>query len=115
MSTMHEVDYKISGDDMQYVEVELDPMEAAVAEAGGMMYMTQGIQMQTVFGDPSQQNQGFLGKVMSAGKRVLTGESLFITTFTAVDRKTPNHRAATPLKQILVTMLRNVYVIAGGI
>jgi len=62
MSTMHEVDYKVYGDDMQYVEVELDPMEAAVAEAGGMMYMDDGIEMETIFGDGSQQNSGFLAR-----------------------------------------------------
>lgn len=78
---MHEVDYKIYGDDMQFVEVELDPMEAAVAEAGGMMYMDDGIQMETIFGDGSQQNSGFLGSLMGAGKRLLTGESLFMTVF----------------------------------
>src|SRR6266496_3746088 len=81
MATMHEVDYKIYGDDMQYVEVELDPMEAAVAEAGGMMYMDDGIEMETIFGDGSQQNQGFMGALMGAGKRLLTGESLFMTVF----------------------------------
>ena len=79
MSTMHEVDYKISGDDMQYVEVELDPMEAAVAEAGGMMYMDDGIEMETIFGDGSQQSSGFLNALVGAGKRLLTGESLFMT------------------------------------
>ncbi|MGD8450975.1 MAG: TIGR00266 family protein [Phycisphaerae bacterium] len=76
-----EIDYVISGDDMQFVEVELDPDEMVVAEAGSMMYMTPGIRMETRFGDPSQENQGLLGKVWSAGKRVLTGESLFMTTF----------------------------------
>jgi len=81
MTTMHEVDYKIYGDDMQYVEVELDPMEAAVAEAGGMMYMEEGIEMETIFGDGSQQSSGFLGALVSAGKRLLTGESLFMTVF----------------------------------
>jgi uncharacterized protein (TIGR00266 family) len=81
MPAMHEVDYKIYGDDMQFVEVELDPMEAAVAEAGGMMYMDDGIQMETIFGDGSQQSSGFLGSLMSAGKRLLTGESLFMTVF----------------------------------
>src|ERR1051326_7092330 len=81
MSAMHEIDYKIFGDDMQYVEVELDPMEAAVAEAGGMMYMDDGIQMETIFGDGSQQNTGFLGSLLGAGKRVLVGESLFMTVF----------------------------------
>jgi len=81
MSTMHEVDFKIFGDDMQFVEVELDPMEAAVAEAGGMMYMEDGIEMETIFGDGSQQSSGFLGSLMGAGKRLLVGESLFMTVF----------------------------------
>ncbi|MCH7813304.1 MAG: TIGR00266 family protein [Planctomycetes bacterium] len=65
---------------MQFVEVTLDPDEVVVAEAGGMLYMTEGIQMETVFGDPSKQ-QGFLGKLLDAGKRMITGESLFLTTF----------------------------------
>lgn len=78
---MHEIDYKIFGDDMQYVEVELDPMEAAVAEAGGMMYMEDGIEMETIFGDGSQQSSGFLGALMGAGRRLLVGESLFMTVF----------------------------------
>src|SRR5206468_5646361 len=73
--------YKIYGDDMQFVEVELDPMEAVVAEAGGMMYMEDGIEMETIFGDGSQQSSGVLGSLMSAGKRLLTGESLFMTVF----------------------------------
>lgn len=81
MNAMHEVDYEVHGDAMQYVEVELDPMEAAVAEAGGMMYMDDGIEMETIFGDGSQQNSGFLGSLMGAGKRLLTGESLFMTVF----------------------------------
>jgi uncharacterized protein (AIM24 family) len=76
------IDYQVFGEEMQFVEVTLDPGEMVIAEAGGMMYMTSGIQMETVFGDPSKQQQGgFLGKLMSAGKRVLTGESLFMTTF----------------------------------
>ena len=81
MPAMHEVDYEIFGDDMQFVEVELDPGEAAVAEAGGMMYMEDGIEMETIFGDGSQQQTGFLGALMGAGKRLLTGESLFMTVF----------------------------------
>src|SRR5829696_417429 len=81
MPIMHEIDFKIHGDDMQFVEVELDPMEAVVAEAGGMMFMEDGIQMETIFGDGSQQNTGFLGALMGAGKRLLTGESLFMTVF----------------------------------
>src|SRR5436190_7918383 len=81
MNQMHEIDFKVFGDDMQFVEVELDPMEAAVAEAGGMMYMEDGIMMETIFGDGSQQSSGFLGSLMGAGKRLLTGESLFMTVF----------------------------------
>lgn len=82
MAGMHEIEYRILGDDMQYVEVELDPGEAAVAEAGGMMFMEDGIEMETIFGDgSSQQKSGFLGAVMGAGKRLLTGESLFMTVF----------------------------------
>jgi len=78
---MHEIDYKIYGDDMQFVEVELDPEEAVVAEAGAMMYMEDGIEMETIFGDGSQQQSGFFGALMGAGKRLLTGESLFMTVF----------------------------------
>jgi uncharacterized protein (TIGR00266 family) len=78
---MDAIDYKIFGDDMQFVEVELDPNEATVAEAGGMMYMEDGVEMETVFGDGSQQQSGVLGALMGAGKRLLTGESLFMTVF----------------------------------
>jgi len=81
MPGMHVIDYEIFGDDMQFVEVELDPGEAAVAEAGGMMYMEDGIELETIFGDGSQQQSGFLGALMGAGKRLLTGESLFMTVF----------------------------------
>lgn len=77
---MDVVDYEIFGNEMQYVEVELDPGEAAVGEAGAMMYMQADIQMDTVFGDGSQQG-GLFGKLMGAGKRLLTGESLFTTVF----------------------------------
>ena len=81
MPPMHEIDYKVYGDDLQFVEIELDPGEAALAEAGGMMYMDEGIEMQTIFGDGSKPSGGFLDSLMSAGKRVLTGESLFMTVF----------------------------------
>jgi uncharacterized protein (TIGR00266 family) len=80
MTAMHEIEYTIAGDDMQYVEIELDPDEATVAEAGGMMYMDDGIEMETIFGDGSQQG-GVLGALLGAGKRLLTGESLFMTVF----------------------------------
>src|SRR6187401_812176 len=92
MPAMHEIDYKIFGDDMQYVEVELDPNEATVAEAGGMMYMDDGIEMETIFGDGSQQTGGFMGALMGAGKRLLTGESLFMTVF--LNRSTAKRRIA---------------------
>ncbi|WEK37249.1 MAG: TIGR00266 family protein [Candidatus Pseudobacter hemicellulosilyticus] len=82
MRTNHEIDYRIFGEEMQYVEIELDPSETAVAESGAFMMMDDGIQMETIFGDGSKAQQGFLGKLMSAGKRVLTGESLFMTAFT---------------------------------
>ncbi len=79
-----EIDYQIFGDDMQYAEITLDPGEAVIAEAGAMMYMTAGINMETVFGDPSKMGDSFWGKMVTAGKRVLTGESLFMTVFSNV-------------------------------
>ncbi|MDN4526894.1 TIGR00266 family protein [Fictibacillus fluitans] len=78
----HEIDYKIYGDDMQFVEVELDPGETVVAEAGALMMMEDSISMETIFGDGSSQGSGLMGKLFNAGKRMLTGESLFMTTFT---------------------------------
>jgi uncharacterized protein (TIGR00266 family) len=80
----HEIDFKIYGDDMQFVEIELDPEESAIAEAGSMMYKDASIEFTTIFGDGSAQDQsgGFVGKLMGAGKRLLTGESLFMTVFT---------------------------------
>ena len=81
---------------MQYVEVELDPNETAVAESGSFMFMDDGIQMQTIFGDGSAQQGGILGKLMSAGKRVLTGESLFMTAFTNVGQGKKRVSFASP-------------------
>lgn len=81
----HEIDFQIYGAEMQFVEVELDPGESAVAEAGVMMYMTRGIQMETIFGDGSGQGSstgGVWGALVGAGKRLITGESLFMTVFT---------------------------------
>jgi len=89
---MHDVDYKIFGEDMQYVEIELDPNEAAVAEAGGMFYMDDGIAMETVFGDGSRQSSGLLDVLVGAGKRLLIGESLFMTVFG--NRSTDKRRVA---------------------
>ncbi len=80
-SVNHEIDYEIFGEEMQYVEIELDPQEAVVAEAGSFMMMDTDIKMDTIFGDGSNQDNGVLGKLFSAGKRLLTGESLFMTAF----------------------------------
>lgn len=77
----HEIDYRIQGEEMQFVEIELDPKEAVVAESGSFMMMNDSIGMETIFGDGSKQNEGVLGKLFSAGKRLLTGESLFMTVF----------------------------------
>lgn len=81
MNAMHEIDYRINGDDMQFVEIELDPQEAVLAEAGAMMFMDDGIALETIFGDGTAQTSGLMGALLGAGKRVLTGESLFMTVF----------------------------------
>jgi uncharacterized protein (TIGR00266 family) len=80
----HEIDYKIYGEEMQCVEVELDPDETAISESGSFMMMDEDIEMSTIFGDGSNQEKGFMGKIFSAGKRLLTGESLFLTAFTNI-------------------------------
>lgn len=81
------IDYEIHGDDIQFVEVTLDPGEMVIAEAGGMLYMSQGIRMDSSFGDPAKQGGGMMDKLIGAGKRVITGESLFLTTFTCVSNQ----------------------------
>ena len=78
----HEVDYQVHGDDLQFVEVALDPAETVIAEAGAMMYLTEGVDFESKMGDGSDPDQGFFGKLKSAGKRAVTGESLFMTHFT---------------------------------
>ena len=78
----HEIDYQIHGSEMQFVEVELDPMETVIAEAGAMMYMESQVEMSTRMGDGSQPDQGMMGKLFGAAKRMVTGESLFMTHFT---------------------------------
>jgi uncharacterized protein (TIGR00266 family) len=82
MKTNHEIDYKISGQEMQCIEIELDPQETVIAESGSFMMMEDGIQMETIFGDGSKAQNTFMDKIFSAGKRLLTGESLFMTAFT---------------------------------
>ena len=82
MPTAHEIDYAIRGHEMQYVEVELDPGESAVAEAGSLMFKDAPVEMHTVFGDGSGQSGSFMDMLVGAGKRLLTGETLFTTVFT---------------------------------
>jgi uncharacterized protein (TIGR00266 family) len=83
MKTNHEIDYIIRGEEMQCVEIELDPNETVIAEPGAFMYMDEAIQMETIFGDGSTQNgNGLFNKLFSAGKRLLTGENLFMTAYT---------------------------------
>ncbi|MDN4166746.1 TIGR00266 family protein [Cytophagales bacterium LB-30] len=82
MKRSHEIDYKILGESIQIVEVELDPTETVIAEAGAMLYMEQGMEFETKMGDGSEPNQGLFGKLLQAGSRMLTGESLFMTHFT---------------------------------
>jgi uncharacterized protein (TIGR00266 family) len=84
MRSNHEIDYRIFGEEMQYVEIELDPQETAIAEPGSFMMMDDGIQMDTLFGDGSQQQGGLLNKLFSAGKRMLVGENLFVTAYTNI-------------------------------
>jgi uncharacterized protein (TIGR00266 family) len=96
MRNNHEIDYRIHGEEMQYVEIELDPNETAVAESGSFMFMDDGIQMETIFGDGSVQQGGILGKLLSAGKRVLTGESLFMTAFTNIGQGKKRVSFASP-------------------
>ena len=92
----HEIDYNIFGEEMQYVEIELDPREAVVAEAGSFMMMDSDIEMETIFGDGSEREGGVLGKIFSAGKRILTGESLFMTAFMNMGRNKRSVSFASP-------------------
>jgi len=92
----HEVDYKLYGDDLQFVEIELDYGESVIAEAGAMMYMDGHIQMDTIFGDGVEKNEGLMGKLMGAGKRMITGESLFMTQFTNSGRDKQKVAFAAP-------------------
>lgn len=93
----HEIDYRIFGEEMQYVEVELDPGETAIAEPGAFMMMDDGIDMQTIFGDGSQQqNSSIMSKLFSAGKRLLVGENLFMTAYTNVAQGKKHVSFASP-------------------
>src|SRR5574342_964559 len=100
----HEIDYKIYGDDMQFVEIELDPNETVVSEAGSLMMMDDQIQMETIFGDGSGGSGGVMGKLFGAGKRMLTGESLFMTTFTNTGHGKRHVSFASPYPGKIVPM-----------
>ncbi len=100
MKKAHEIDYKLYGDDMQFVEIELDPGESVIAEAGALMYMEPGMQMETIFGDGSNREEGgVVGKLFGAGKRLITGESLFMTLFTNMGNHKTRASYAAPIRK----------------
>lgn len=105
---MDVIDYEILGDDMQYVEIELDPQEAALGEAGAMMFMQDGIEMETIFGDGSSSSSDLIGKLVSAGKRLLTGESMFTTVYanTATSKRRVAFAAPYPGKIVAIDLDR---------
>ena len=105
----HEIDYRIIGSEMQCVEIELDPQEAVVAEAGSFMMMDQGIKMETIFGDGRAQEQSFFGKLMTAGKRVLTGESLFMTAYTNIGQGKQQVTFAAPYPGKIIPLDLTMY------
>ncbi|MDM5305068.1 TIGR00266 family protein [Peribacillus frigoritolerans] len=101
----HEIDFKLYGDDMQFVEVELDPQETVIAEAGSLMMMEDQIKMETIFGDGSSNgDSGMMGKLFGAGKRLLTGESLFMTAFTNEGRDKKHVSFASPYPGKIIPM-----------
>ena len=110
MRTNHEIDYHIYGEEMQYVEIELDPNESAIAESGSFMMMDEGIKMQTIFGDGSQRQNsgGIFDKLLGAGKRLLVGESLFMTAFTniAAGKKQVSFASPYPGKIIALDLMQ---------
>lgn len=92
----HEIDFQIYGDDIQYIEIELDPQETVIAEPGSMMMINPTIKMESIFGDGSDSNSGIMDKLFSAGKRTLTGESLFMTAFTNFSQQKDHVYLAAP-------------------
>ncbi|MBA4259878.1 MAG: TIGR00266 family protein [Chitinophaga sp.] len=105
----HEIDYRIFGEEMQYVEVELDYNETAIAEPGAFMMMDDGVMMETMFGDGSQQNNSIFGKLLNAGKRMLTGESLFMTAFTNVNHGKRRVSFASPYPGKIIPLDLSAY------
>ncbi|MCK4503462.1 MAG: TIGR00266 family protein [Desulfuromonadales bacterium] len=108
----HEVDYEIIGGDMQMVQVELDPSETVIAEAGAMTYMEEGITFEAKMGDGSEPEQGLFGKLLGAGKRVLTGESIFMTHFTNQGRGKQHVAFAAPYPGKIIPL--DLATISGG-
>ena len=102
--TAHEIDYEIHGEEMQFVEIELDPHEGVVAESGSFMMMDDNITMDTIFGDGSGQSKDILGSLFSAGKRLLTGESLFMTVFTKASGQKRKISFASPYPGKIITV-----------
>lgn len=113
MISNHEIDYRILGNEMQCVEIELDPQESVVAEPGSFMMMDNGIEMQTIFGDGAQQQNGLLGKLFSAGKRLLTGENLFMTAYTNVGQGKKQVSFASPYPGRIIPL--DLYHLGGKI
>ncbi len=109
----HEIDFRIFGEEMQYVEIELDPEETVIAEAGSFMMMDGNIQMETIFGDGSRQQTGLMGKLFSAGKRLLTGESLFMTAYTNTGQGKRNVSFASPYPGKIIPL--NLHELGGKI
>ena len=100
----HQIDYKILGNSMQMVEIELDPGETVIAEAGAMNYMEQDIRFETKMGDGSEPNQGLMGKLLGVGKRMLTGESIFMTHFTNEGRGKSQVTFASPFPGSIIPL-----------
>ena len=113
MRNNHEIDYRLLGNEMQCVEIELDPEETVMAEPGSFMMMENGIDMQTVFGDGSQQQGGLLGKLFSAGKRLIVGENLFMTAFTNIGQGKKTVTFASPYPGKIIPM--DLYHLGGRI
>lgn len=102
----HEIDYKIYGEEIQFVEIELDPKESVIAESGSFMMMNDTIEMETIFGDGSNKEEGIMSKLFSAGKRLLIGEGLFMTLFSNVgsNKKKVSFAAPYPGKIIPIDL-----------
>jgi uncharacterized protein (TIGR00266 family) len=113
MITNHEIDYRIIGEEMQCVEIELDPQETVIAEPGSFMMMEDQVKMETIFGDGSNNSGGLMGKLFAAGKRLLTGENLFMTTYTNIGSGKKRATFASPYPGKIVPM--DLYHLGGKV